>query len=155
MQYLPDLDRENWHAAASKFVNLRAQDLAPQTRASIVEETLRVLSEEAFKDLFSPQSRSEVAIAAVIPPPDGSGPPLKITGQIDRLAETDDEIFIVDYKTNRPPPSKIADVAPAYFLQLAAYRLAVSEVYSGGKPIRAALLWTHGPNLMEIPHFSC
>jgi ATP-dependent helicase/nuclease subunit A len=33
---------------------------------------------------------------------------------------------------------------------LAAYRLAVREIVSG-KPVRAALLWTHGPYLMEIP----
>ena len=38
----------------------------------------------------------------------------------------------------------------AYLLQLAAYRLAVALVYPG-RQVRAALLWTDGPRLMEVP----
>jgi ATP-dependent helicase/nuclease subunit A len=33
---------------------------------------------------------------------------------------------------------------------LAAYRLALREIYPG-RLVRAALLWTDGPRLMEIP----
>jgi ATP-dependent helicase/nuclease subunit A len=41
-------------------------------------------------------------------------------------------------------------VAPVYLYQLAAYRLALAEIYKA-KPVRAALLWTEEPLLMEIP----
>ena len=58
-------------------------------------------------------------------------------------------MLIVDYKTNRGAPSTAEGVAPAYLYQLAAYCLAVREIVPG-KPIRAALLWTQGPSLMEI-----
>ncbi|MFX8180227.1 hypothetical protein ABTK97_20110, partial [Acinetobacter baumannii] len=37
-----------------------------------------------------------------------------------------------------------------YVAQLAAYRLALAAIYPG-KTVRAALLWTEGPLLMEIP----
>jgi ATP-dependent helicase/nuclease subunit A len=59
-------------------------------------------------------------------------------------------ILIVDYKTNRPPPREVAQVAEAYLLQLAAYGLAVKRIFPG-LHVRAALLWTDGPRLMEIP----
>ena len=151
LQYLPDLEPGSWPQAAAEFVDIRGHDLAPTTRASIIDETLRVLSKKSFAALFTAKSQAEVTIAAVIPPPDGKGPPLKITGQIDRLAETETGIYIVDYKTNRPPPTALGDVEPAYHLQLSAYRLAIREVYGNNKPVHAALLWTHGPHLMEIP----
>jgi ATP-dependent helicase/nuclease subunit A len=75
---------------------------------------------------------------------------VRIAGQIDRLAETGDEILIVDYKTNRPPPQGLADVPAAYIHQLSAYCLAVQRVFGTDK-VRAALLWTEGPRLMELP----
>jgi ATP-dependent helicase/nuclease subunit A len=59
-------------------------------------------------------------------------------------------VLVVDYKTNRPPPAEVHQVADAYLYQLAAYRLALREIYPG-KLVRAALLWTDGPRLMEVP----
>ncbi len=58
--------------------------------------------------------------------------------------------MIVDYKTNRPPPLEASGVAETYLLQLAAYRLAIAAIYPG-KAIRAAIIWTDGCRLMEIP----
>ena len=95
-------------------------------------------------------SRAEVAIAAEVPRPDGKGPALRLTGKIDRLAEDGDSVLIVDYKTNRPPPDAPDRVADAYLLQLAAYRLCIGRIFPG-RPVRAAILWTDGPRIMEIP----
>ena len=39
---------------------------------------------------------------------------------------------------------------PAYIRQLALYRAVLTELYPD-KTIRAALLWTEVPDLMEIP----
>ena len=58
--------------------------------------------------------------------------------------------MIVDYKTNRPPPTEVADVADTYVLQLAAYRLGIRRIFPAAH-VRAALLWTDGPKIMEIP----
>src|SRR5690606_16632949 len=80
---------------------------------------------------------------------EGAGPPLRIAGQIDRLVVIDDTVLIVDYKTNRSAPRTPDAVAPVYLYQLAAYALAVREIVPGRR-VRAALLWTQGPNLMEI-----
>ena len=62
----------------------------------------------------------------------------------------DDGILVLDYKTNRPPPNSPDEVAPAYVAQLAAYRAALRELFRD-RPLRAAIVWTDGPKLMEIP----
>jgi ATP-dependent helicase/nuclease subunit A len=111
---------------------------------------MAIVDDAAFGALFAEGSRAEVPIVAEIPQPTGRGPALKLTGQIDRLAVTDDTVLIIDYKTNRAAPSKVDDVAPVYLYQLAAYRLALQQIYPG-KAIRAALVWTEVPQIMEIP----
>jgi len=149
LEHLPAIDPKARPKAAKAFLAARGRELPPRTLASIAEETLRILADPAFAPVFGPASLAEVPIVAIVPRPDGSGPPLRITGQLDRIAISDDAVWIVDYKTNRAPPRSPEDVAPAYLYQLAAYSLAVREIVPG-KRVRAALLWTHGPFLMEI-----
>jgi len=72
-----------------------------------------------------------------------------VSGQVDRLAVTSDSVLIADYKTNRPAPRRLAEVPDAYVGQLALYRAVLGELYPG-KRIRAALVWTDVPDLMEI-----
>jgi len=72
-----------------------------------------------------------------------------VSGQIDRLAIGEKEILIVDYKTNRPPPEQAAEVTLAYRRQLALYRALLREIYPD-RTVRAFLLWTAAPRLMEI-----
>jgi ATP-dependent helicase/nuclease subunit A len=150
LQHLPEIPVAKRAETAKAFVEKSGKELKPGQRASIVSETLAVLVTGSFAALFSETSRAEVPLAAMIPRPGGKGPALKLSGQIDRLAVTADEVLIVDYKTNRPPPREVVKVAPAYLFQLAAYVLALSDIYPD-KRIRCALLWTDGPNLMEIP----
>jgi ATP-dependent helicase/nuclease subunit A len=59
-------------------------------------------------------------------------------------------VLIVDYKTNRPPPTELNGVPEAYLLQLAAYRLALARIFPG-RDVKAAILWTYSANLMPIP----
>ncbi|WP_072396528.1 double-strand break repair helicase AddA [Hyphomicrobium sp. CS1GBMeth3] len=149
LQHLPSVERKAWGKVAKAFLAERGRGLPRTTLASIEAETLAILSDPAFAPVFGPDSQAEVPIVAVIPRPEGAGPPLRITGQIDRLALSGDEVLIVDYKTNRGAPRSPEAVAPAYLFQLAAYALAVREI-APGKRVRAALLWTQGPHLMEI-----
>jgi ATP-dependent helicase/nuclease subunit A len=147
MQYLPEVPAEAREAHARAFVEAMGHDLPEEMRAEIVAETLAILRESSFAPLFGPGSLAEVPIAARIG--DGEGA-REITGQIDRLVVLDDALLVLDYKTNRPPPQTAAEVAPAYIAQLAAYRLALAALFSG-RALQAALLWTDGPKLMEIP----
>ncbi len=150
LEHLPAIANDKRRMAAEAFVRKRGAALSQSSRQSIVSEVMAILSEPTFAPLFSSTSRAEVAISAMIPRPSGSGPALRLSGQIDRLAITDSEVFIIDYKTNRPPPMTVAQVADAYLFQLAAYVLALGEIYPQ-KTVHAALLWTDGPRLMDVP----
>jgi ATP-dependent helicase/nuclease subunit A len=149
LEHLPTLPKEAWAAAAEAFVASGGAQLPASVRKSIVKETLAVLRDPMFAPLFGPTSRAEVAIVADVPHPQGRGPALRLAGKIDRLVEDGTTILIVDYKTNRPPPKDVAQVAEAYLLQLAAYRLAVQRIFPA-LHVRAAILWTDGPRIMEI-----
>jgi ATP-dependent helicase/nuclease subunit A len=149
LEHLPAFDAKTWPKVAKAFVAERGKGLTSRAQASVVKEALAILEDPAFAPVFSATSRAEVPIVAVIPRPSGTGPALRIAGQIDRLVELPNEVLIIDYKTNRSTPRTPEDVAPVYLYQLAAYRLAVAEIFPG-KTVRAALLWTDGARLMEV-----
>jgi ATP-dependent helicase/nuclease subunit A len=76
-----------------------------------------------------------------------------VAGQVDRLVVTADSVLIADYKTNHSPPSNLDEALaayPNYTLQLALYRALLAMVYPG-RTVRAAIVWTETPDLMEIP----
>jgi len=149
LEHLPQLPEDKRPDAARRYLSLRAAELPEAIQASIITETLAILTDSRFAPLFGPKSRAEVALAADIPRPDGREPSLRLSGKIDRLAEVGDDILIIDYKTNRAAPAGVDEVAETYLLQLAAYRLALKALYPG-KRLRAALLWTQGPRILEI-----
>ncbi len=150
LEHLPGLPRETWTSAASAFIALRGQGVSKRVQEGIVREVLAILHEPEFGALFGPDSRAEVPIAAEIPDPKGLRPTLRLTGQIDRLVRLPHEVMILDYKTNRPPPLDPTQVAPIYVSQLAAYRLAVKQLFPK-LSVRGAILWTDGCRLMPLP----
>ena len=126
LEHLPSIPDTLRRDAAIAFIEKRGAGLSASARTSIVKETLGILTDPVFERLFGLDSRAEVPISALLPRPSGKGPALRLTGQIDRLAVTARDVLIVDYKTNRPPPKRPQDVAPAYLYQLAAYALALA-----------------------------
>lgn len=150
LEHLPDLDPSLWQQAAERLVNVRGAKVSQKMRDSIVKETMAILNHAEFGALFGPDSQSEVSLVAKVDDPAAKGKPVTIAGQVDRMVILDDEVLVVDYKTNRPPPTDVQDVAESYVMQLVAYKRAILEIFPN-KSVRCALLWTDGPNLMEIP----
>ena len=142
LQSLPEIAPANRQAACERMVARLAPALDDGARAAIAHEVLAGLDDERFRDLFGPGSRAEAPLVGVI---GGT----VISGQVDRLVVAEDRIMVIDYKTNRPPPLDQADVAPAYMVQMAAYKAVLAEIYPG-KTIACALLWTDGPRLMAL-----
>jgi ATP-dependent helicase/nuclease subunit A len=147
LQTLPNLAGEARDAACRRFLARPAHKLTPEQQDAIARETLAVLSHAEFAHLFGPDSRAEVPLVGVVALGDGSR---ALAGRIDRLALTGDTVWIVDYKTNRPPPRDLEDVPMVYQRQMAAYREALRAVYPGRR-VRCVLLWTDGPYTMELP----
>lgn len=146
LQTLPDLPEERRAGAAERYL-ARQPDLSDAERAEIAAETLRVLDHPDFAPIFGPGSRAEVSIGGHAP---GLPENVTLSGQIDRLVVTPDEVQIIDYKTNRPPPGDLSGVADIYWMQMAAYRALLQSIHPD-KTVRCALLWTDGPRLMELP----
>ena len=143
LEILPRLAPDQQKSAAQRFVERFASDLPEDVRTNIVSETLTILEDTAFKEIFSPQARAEVPINARLE--NGQ----IMSGQVDRLLITDTHILIIDYKTNRPPPTDAKDIPAIYQAQMQAYADALRKIYPG-REVRAALLWTDGPYLMPV-----
>ena len=146
LQLLPDVD-EPARAAAAERLLAYEPGLTPEQRSEMVDAALGVLTDARFAAVFGPGSRAEVALAGGakrLPPG------LSASGRMDRIVVTPSRVLVVDFKTNRPAPSRIEDADFAYIAQLAIYRAVLSEVFPD-RPVEAALVWTDGPKLMPVP----
>ncbi|MEO1310936.1 MAG: double-strand break repair helicase AddA [Pseudomonadota bacterium] len=145
LEHLPGLPPPERAPRADRYLAAEAADAPQSERDGWRDEALAVLDDARFAAVFAPGSLAEAPISGRL----GNGD-LLVSGQIDRLAVSETEILCVDYKTNRPPPARWEDAPDAYKAQLAAYAALLQKIFPG-RPVRAALLWTYGPSLMEIP----
>ncbi len=141
---LPETPKERRAEIALKFA--RASGVSQKDAQGLVRETLAVLDHPLFAAAFGPGSKAEVAIHASRP---DLGLKAPITGRLDRLEVTDEQVLILDFKTNRPPPKTEAGIAPLYLDQMALYRAAAQSVFPNRR-IVCGLLFTDGPSLLQL-----
>jgi len=147
MQSLPDIPEASRKPAIERYLQNAAADLASAEHDGIAHQVLAVLNDIVFAAVFAPGSRAEVSIAGRVTYPGSE--PIPVAGQVDRLAVTPESVLITDYKTDRIVPASAADVPKAYIRQLALYGAALARIYPK-KTIRAALIFTGGPALIEV-----
>jgi ATP-dependent helicase/nuclease subunit A len=148
LQSLPDVATERRRDAALRYLARNADEWPEDEREALAAQLLSLIGDIRFAPVFAPGSRAEVSIAGRLDRPGRR--PVLVSGQIDRLAVTPAELLVVDYKTNHAPPRTLAEAPAAYIRQLALYRAVLAKLYPQ-RPIRAALLWTETPEMMEIP----
>jgi ATP-dependent helicase/nuclease subunit A len=148
LQSLPDVPADRRRDAATLYLARNAKDFAENECAALAAQTLGIIDGGRFAELFTHGSRAEVPIVGRIAR--AGRTPLAVSGQIDRLIVTEREILIADYKTNHAPPRELAGVPSAYRQQLALYRTLLQRLYPQ-RAVRAALVWTETPEIMEIP----
>ena len=146
MQSLPGLSSDVRLKAAQDYLDRAGKDLPETDRAALAAQAMAVLDDARFAELFGPGSRAEVPIVGRL---QTAGQTLLVSGQIDRLIVTKGFVLIGDFKTNRPPPRALTEVPPQYVRQLALYRAVLAKLYPD-RSIRAALIWTEVPDLMEL-----
>jgi ATP-dependent helicase/nuclease subunit A len=147
LQSLPDIAPEARQDAARQYFNRRTREFSTEECESMADQVCGLLEHPGFSELFGAGSRAEVPIVGRL---QIKGAPVAVSGQVDRLTVIGDAVLIGDYKTDRPPPRNLNNVPAAYIRQLALYRALLCQLYPG-KMVRAALLWTDVPDLMEIP----
>jgi len=148
LEALPELAPEAREAAARRFLAAHAKDWSETDRAGLAAEVLAILTDARFGAVFAPGSRAEVPLAGLVTL--AAGGPARVSGQVDRIAVSEDRVLLVDYKTDRPCPAAIGDVPEPYLAQVATYRRLLAAVYAG-KRVEAALLFTAAPMLLPIP----
>ena len=110
---------------------------------ALLAEAKAITDNPEWADLFGPDARAEVPIAAVV------GETV-VSGRIDRLVVTPGHIRLLDFKTGRSVPADANSVAIPYLRQMAHY-VAALEVIFPAASVEAALLFTHAPRLVELP----
>lgn len=127
--------------------NLMRRALAPMATeldtAELARQVENVLAMPELAPAFAPGSRAEQPIAGRI----GE---ILVSGQIDRLAVTDEAVFLVDFKSNRKPPPDPMRTPKIYLRQMAAYGLLLRKIYPK-KAVYCGLVWTAVPVLHRIP----
>jgi ATP-dependent helicase/nuclease subunit A len=145
LQSLPDIAPDKRAGAAQRFLARNVADWPADARDELAQRTLGLI--DKFGDLFGPNSRAEVPMVGRLTL--GTGERVGVSGQIDRLVVGERDVLIADFKTNRAVPKSESQVPPAYRRQLALYRALLAKLYPQ-LTIRAALVWTETPEMMEL-----
>ena len=147
LQSLPELLAERRRDSALNYLARNAADWSEADREALAKQVLGLIGDARFAPVFGAGSRAEVSIAGRL---QRTGrPPVLVSGQIDRLVVAPSEVLIVDFKTNHAPPERAAEAPAAYVRQLALYRAVLRRLYPE-RAVRAALIWTERPEMMEI-----
>lgn len=143
LEFLPDMPPAQRGDIARKFLERHAQDLSDIIRGSIADEVIALMHNPDFEQFFSASAVAEAPITGLMP--DGR----IIAGQIDRLLIAERDIWILDYKSNRPSPDDPADIPQIYRDQMQLYRDVLMQIYPD-YTIHCALLWTDKAKMMVI-----
>ena len=144
-EILPEYAPETRKQAARDYLE-HTKRFDPQQIDEMMGAVFGVLENQAFADLFAPQGRSEVSIVGEVA---ALGTERPVSGIVDRMVVTDQDVRLIDFKSDRPAPADQAGVDDAYLAQLGAYKAVIEKAYPE-KPARCYLVWTDGPKLMEL-----
>jgi len=147
LQMLPAIDPEERYDRAQQWCAMTAPEMQSSEIAGLLAQVFGVLGEPRHAPLFAPSSIAEVSVMGTL---DLGGQERAVSGVIDRLAIVDDTVLIADYKTGRHVPETGDAIAEAHARQMALYRALVAPLYPG-KTVRALLLFTAGPAMIEVP----
>lgn len=143
LKALPEVEPARRLEAAERIASRGAGVLGDEAAAELGKAALAIVEDPAFSAVFAPEARGEVPLVGRL----ADGRP--VSGRIDRLAVTDAEVLVVDYKTDRRPLAPGEPVPPAYVAQLQAYAELLAAIWPD-RPVRAAILWTSIPRLDRV-----
>jgi ATP-dependent helicase/nuclease subunit A len=139
---LPAAAPERRADAADRWLATSGGVSDPDLRAELTNLACGIIADPRFADVFAPDALAEVPLAAVV---EGQ----VIAGKVDRLHVSDDQVLVVDFKTNRRAPATLDHAPESHLKQMAAYAAALARVFPGRR-IEAALLYTAGPVLLPL-----
>jgi ATP-dependent helicase/nuclease subunit A len=142
LERLADVEVDERRERALDWLERSAGLTDPVQRSDMADQVCAVLSDLRLSSLFAPGSLGEAPLAATLP--DGR----VVAGTVDRLLIEDKRVLVLDFKTGRVPASE-STIPIAHRAQMQAYVAALQVIFPE-HDIRAALLYTTGPQLFEL-----
>jgi len=140
LEHLPKMAPAEWAGAALRVL----PDIPGSERSGLLKEAVKVLTNQALVEIFSPGALVEVSVTADL----GKN---RIHGTIDRLLVAPDRVLAVDFKSNATVPRDAATCPEGVLRQMGAYAQALAQIYPDRR-IETAILWTREARLMPLPH---
>ncbi len=140
---LPDVQPDLREKMAEHWLCNSAGVEDAKLRAALITQALSIINDTQFASLFAPGALAEAPLSGVV---NGQ----VIAGTVDRLLVGKHDILVVDFKTGRRVPSSIEAIPGYHKAQMGAY-VAVLRLIFPDHDVRAALLYTNGPVLFELP----
>jgi ATP-dependent helicase/nuclease subunit A len=147
LQTLPEIARDKRAGFAQILLKIRGNWLTEAQQGQLAEEVVALISAPELAALFGPESKAEIAISGSVML--GEGKKRDISAQIDRLAVTNDAVFIADYKTAARAPERLEDIPETYIAQLALYRALLVPVYPDRRVV-CLIVYTAGPRVFTL-----
>ena len=136
LEILPDYPVEKQREAALTFLAAQGGE------ETLADKVLAIVQNPAFFPLFGKDSAAEAAVS-------GKTDGRLVAGRIDRIAVSETDVKIVDYKSGKRIPDSANDVPDAYIKQLRSYAALLHEIHPD-KRIKCYLLWTEAPRLDDV-----
>lgn len=146
LQMLPDIALDERASKARAYCEYFEPRWTKEQTDAICQQVFAVLDHPEFAPFFASGAQAEVSVMGTLKIGDEER---AVSGVIDRLSVVEDCVYLVDYKTNAHPPQKIEDVPQIYLRQMALYHALVAPLYPG-KTVKAALLFSTVPNIIEL-----
>lgn len=148
LERLPDVNSSVQLKSADLFLKANLPTARNDAVEALRSEVFGLLENPNLHWIFdASNAKSEVPILANLTL---GGKSYSVRGEIDRLIVTEDEVHIVDYKTNRKVPETVEGIPAQYIRQLALYREVLKPLYPN-KTIKTALIWTKNKTIMDLP----
>lgn len=143
LQILPGLPEAERHVAAQRYLDRATRNWSGRERDQLVLAALSIMQDPSLGDIFSVDARAEVSIMGTLKLGRAD---YAVSGRIDRMAVTETTVDIVDFKTNRQPPTSASELPFEHVAQLAIYRSILAPLYPG-RIIRCGLVYTETPSV--------
>lgn len=140
LEHLPFVTQEKWPQLCARVL----PDMQETERQELLDEVCHVLKAPHLQSVFAADTLAEVPVTA-----DLNG--RRLHGVIDRLIVHDDQVQVIDFKSNSTVPDTPLTVPEGLLRQMGAYAHALSLVYPD-RDIQTAILWTRTAELMWLPH---
>jgi ATP-dependent helicase/nuclease subunit A len=142
LEVLPNSRPEDRNSVADIYLNNLFSALSDGDKIDIKNKVTDILTDKKFEKFFGENSRSEVEIV-------GELDNFMISGKIDRLAEHEDKILLLDYKNTAKHYKTKEELPEAYLKQMEMYSRLVQQIY-GEKDVEMYILVTTYLEIIKV-----